>query len=482
MVQRYLLLLSFLSASCFLDNVSSRPSNNESAPLKVEIPVETTTLVESEGKHPVYYHPDANSKVTDDTRDIIDKINSINTGLEKPNGPKKHRYKIHTTGGTIVVDIDQLQKLQDEYENNEMKKAEINALQKENESIKRYLYAKEMKMGQNKETPMPPLPYLMNIPVIVMPQGIDLNNRFNFPSNLNSIATNDIYQTRQNSPSFPSFPTFPSFSSFPFQNFQFQWPFAQLFPFIIKDPYQTFSQGGSWNNLFEYGQNADVCSRKQKSVDESSSDTEENLNELSDINSLQEVHTRQERALKKRTISNRATHQQINDDKKGKKIYVTKPVTTSQKKTTKKPYVVEELEEVKNEESGDLRFPFGDFGWFGNKKPVAPSPGFFINKLRVRKGGVAIAGPGGVATAGRGGTAIVGPGGLAYTQPGGLAVAGPAARVVALSSDADLHSLISRLQQDNDGSVPRSKQPIREGKVVATGPVVYYHPNEQTST
>ncbi|XP_045487706.1 uncharacterized protein LOC110991757 isoform X2 [Pieris rapae] len=29
MVQRYLLLLSFLSASCFLDNVSSRPSNND---------------------------------------------------------------------------------------------------------------------------------------------------------------------------------------------------------------------------------------------------------------------------------------------------------------------------------------------------------------------------------------------------------------------------------------------------------------------
>ncbi|CAH4008884.1 unnamed protein product [Pieris brassicae] len=481
MVQKYLLLLLLLSVSCFLDSVSSRPSNNESAPLKVEIPVETTTQVESEDERPVY-QPDTKTNVPDDTRDIIDKINSINTGLEKPNGPIKHRYKIHTTGGTIVVDLEQLQKLQNEYENNEIKKVEMNALRKENESIKRYLYSREMKSGRNIETPMPPLPYMMNIPVIVMPQSFDFNNRFNFNSNLQSLATNDIYQTRQSSPSFPSFPTFPSLSSFPFQNFQLQWPFAQLFPFIIKDPFQTFSQGGSWNNLFEYGQNADVCSRKQKSVDESSPDSEENLNVLSDINSfnpLQKVHTRQERALKKRTISNRATH---DEDKKGKKIYVTKPVTTSQKKTTKKPYVVEELEEVKNEESGDLRFPFGDFGWFGNKKPVAPSPGFFINKLRVRKGGVAIAGPGGVATAGRGGTAIVGPGGLAYTQPGGLAVAGPAARVVALSSDADLHSLIRRLQQDNDGSVPRSKQPIREGKVVATGPVVYYHPNDQTST
>ncbi|XP_054264027.1 uncharacterized protein LOC128987286 isoform X2 [Macrosteles quadrilineatus] len=47
----------------------------------------------------------------------------------------------------------------------------------------------------------------------------------------------------------------------------------------------------------------------------------------------------------------------------------------------------------------------------------SPKDTFFprFAKLKVRKGGVAIAGPGGIATAGSGGTAIVGPGGTAYT-------------------------------------------------------------------
>lgn len=84
-----------------------------------------------------------------------------------------------------------------------------------------------------------------------------------------------------------------------------------------------------------------------------------------------------------------------------------------------------------------------------------------------------------MATAGKGGAAIVGPGGLAYTQPGGLAVAGPSSRVVALTSDVDLSSIVTRLQQQQaatDGSVPRLLEAIPEGKIVAIGPTIYYHP------
>ncbi|CAG9859641.1 unnamed protein product, partial [Phyllotreta striolata] len=67
--------------------------------------------------------------------------------------------------------------------------------------------------------------------------------------------------------------------------------------------------------------------------------------------------------------------------------------------------------------------------------------GVFIHKLKVRKGGVAIAGPGGIATAGSGGTAIVGPGGIAYTQPDSLAIAGSGTKVVAVDPTINLGEL-----------------------------------------
>lgn len=78
-----------------------------------------------------------------------------------------------------------------------------------------------------------------------------------------------------------------------------------------------------------------------------------------------------------------------------------------------------------------------------------------IVKLKVRRGGVAIAGPGGVATAGSGGTAIVGPGGTAYTTPDGTAVVGPGGRLVQLSPS----------------TVERGRA---EERLIATGPLIYY--------
>ncbi|XP_018793415.1 PREDICTED: uncharacterized protein LOC108971654 isoform X1 [Bactrocera latifrons] len=95
--------------------------------------------------------------------------------------------------------------------------------------------------------------------------------------------------------------------------------------------------------------------------------------------------------------------------------------------------------------------------------------GIIIQRLKVRKGGIAIAGPGGVATAGSGGTAIVGPGGYALTHPRSLTIAGPGAKVIAIPSSVDLKEALQRTNLF-DQIIPR------EGKVVATGPTVYYSP------
>lgn len=92
--------------------------------------------------------------------------------------------------------------------------------------------------------------------------------------------------------------------------------------------------------------------------------------------------------------------------------------------------------------------------------------GIIIQRLRVRNGGIAIAGPNGIATAGSGGTAIVGPGGTAITHPKGLSIAGPGARVISVPESADLKSLAL---STGPGEVPVN------GTVVAHGPAIYYH-------
>lgn len=409
----------------------------------------------------------------------------------------------------------------------------------------------------NPAVPSIPYPYILSVPAIPTTY-YEMLGGYNINENL-IVPSNQAIQTRQQL--FPNFPSFPSFS---FDNIQLQ-PFSQYFPVLIKNPFVALAQGGGWSNFIEYGQNADVCNRKQKSVeltDENindvktlaensdnkaiitesnddnvksltenlpyvdkviiNKDTDENAN--SDVKSLEDNQpneskainvksnddgiegdvmnpienqttenkvtntenndstilttkkvSRQSRAIKKRTVPAKSPQQQVEDVESSKKLYPTKLIPT--RKTTKRPVLVEEDEDLKNsEQEGDLRFPFSDFSWFGNKKPVVPSPGFFINKLRVRKGGVAIAGPGGIATAGRGGTAIVGPGGLAYTKPGGLAIAGPHARVVALSPYDD--TLPSIFRPHHHGYDFRSLNSVREGKIVATGPVIYYHPLE----
>uniref|UniRef100_A0A182YNT3 DUF4774 domain-containing protein n=1 Tax=Anopheles stephensi TaxID=30069 RepID=A0A182YNT3_ANOST len=84
----------------------------------------------------------------------------------------------------------------------------------------------------------------------------------------------------------------------------------------------------------------------------------------------------------------------------------------------------------------------GPFGIFATKQ-ADPGSGLIIQRLRVRQGGIAIAGPGGVATAGSGGTAIVGPNGTAITHPRSLTIAGPGAKVYAVPESVDLAKTIN---------------------------------------
>lgn len=92
--------------------------------------------------------------------------------------------------------------------------------------------------------------------------------------------------------------------------------------------------------------------------------------------------------------------------------------------------------------------------------------GIIIQRLRVKNGGIAIAGPNGIATAGSGGTAIVGPGGTAITHPKGLSIAGPGARVISVPETTDLRELALRM---NPGEIPA------DGTVVAHGPTIHYN-------
>ncbi|XP_017087681.2 uncharacterized protein [Drosophila bipectinata] len=107
------------------------------------------------------------------------------------------------------------------------------------------------------------------------------------------------------------------------------------------------------------------------------------------------------------------------------------------------------------------------------QKQALREGGIIIQRLKVRKGGIAIAGPGGVATAGSGGTAIVGPGGYALTHPRSLTIAGPGAKVISIPANVDLKDALARTDLE-------ARSFPREGKVVATGPTVYYAPPTST--
>lgn len=141
------------------------------------------------------------------------------------------------------------------------------------------------------------------------------------------------------------------------------------------------------------------------------------------------------------------------------------PPAMHQQKATKSDHDAE----MSKDQEGQFKGPFSSY-FNAQKEQVVEalkSGGVIIQRLRVRNGGIAIAGPNGVATAGSGGTAIVGPGGIALTHPRSLTIAGPGARVIAVPESTDLQELALR-SSARDLSL--------EGVLVATGPVVYYNP------
>ncbi|XP_031338836.1 uncharacterized protein LOC116167584 isoform X1 [Photinus pyralis] len=127
---------------------------------------------------------------------------------------------------------------------------------------------------------------------------------------------------------------------------------------------------------------------------------------------------------------------------------------------------------LSNNKEGDLKaniFPLGMKEKTKNISQDNTGNGIFVQRLRVREGGIAIAGPGGIATAGTGGTAIVGPDGYAYTQPDSIAIAGSGTKVIAVNPGINLTDLINSISKNETKLSPRI------GKIVAIGPVVYYN-------
>jgi hypothetical protein len=237
-----------------------------------------------------------------------------------------------------------------------------------------------------------------------------------------------------------------------------EWPLAGYFPIVIKDPF--LSMYTMLTNMIEYGPEADVC-KKTKSFRQgrtrSLSEKEESITS-SDEDVVGEVLIMENGGW-------RETGKNGNPIPMDRKM--PEDVTAEDKEENSG-------EERKNKDDSQNTEVIMETGGNGNGGP-------FITRLMVRKGGVSIAGPGGIATAGSGGTAIVGPGGVAYTSPNGLAVVGPGGKVVGLPSGADLSVVTSKVtasDSNSEGSTPRFLNIPPGGRVVATGPVVYFHPPE----
>lgn len=142
--------------------------------------------------------------------------------------------------------------------------------------------------------------------------------------------------------------------------------------------------------------------------------------------------------------------------------------STTTTTTTSLP-LMKDITESNEENEENEKGPFSSF--FNKEKETAiealKQGGVIIKRLRVRNGGIAIAGPGGVATAGSGGTAIVGPGGIALTHPRSLTIAGPGARVYSFPKTTDLETLAL-----NSSS---GRNLDNEGVFVGFGPIIYYN-------
>lgn len=239
-----------------------------------------------------------------------------------------------------------------------------------------------------------------------------------------------------------------------------QWPLANYFPIVIKDPFH--SMYNMFISMVEYGPEADIC-KKTKSFRQGRNGLMASGEEESE-----------EEVAGKILILENGGWKEIS--KNGIPLPMERKVPEDVKKEDKAESndKKDRDEERKKKDEDQNTEIIMESGGNGNAGP-------YITRLMVRKGGVSIAGPGGIATAGSGGTAIVGPGGVAYTSPNGLAVVGPGGKVVGLPTGADLSMLAREIATSGpkgDGTAPRLVNIPPGGKVLATGPVVYFHPPE----
>lgn len=257
---------------------------------------------------------------------------------------------------------------------------------------------------------------------------------------------------------------------------QTQWPspFAQYFPIIIRDPFQSVLN--YFSDLVEYGPSADVCQRDlsphhyqsanlrqhdtsasfplgrikraamyemnadgnayndndSNNEEEEKEDDDDNGDDVNNSNNdgvlFPVAHGRRrydedianEYGAQKRRRLGREKRNMRKKESRGKYTYADN--------NAKRENAAEEQKKKGSPVEGKQAAPE-----IGAQPVRATDVGPQISKLIVRRGGVAIAGAGGIATAGSGGTAIVGPGGTAFTTPassGGVAMVGPGGKVV----------------------------------------------------
>lgn len=255
-------------------------------------------------------------------------------------------------------------------------------------------------------------------------------------------------------------------------------PFSQYFPIVIKNPFQQMFQ--AFTSMVEYGPATNLCRSHHAdhpvNVDEATYRSHSikrgaktsNLQDVEATVPILEIKNKNERtevSIQKIEESNNKTGDNNEFYIEGLKIIDSRPMNNkSVNPNLEQREMTEDDVDVVVEEDKffqkPVRYPSRE------EIPQTPSNGIFIQKLKVRKGGVAIAGPGGIATAGSGGTAIVGPNGFAYTQPNGVAIAGPGSRVISVDPEVNLSEFVQ--------NVTRTGIMSRLGKLVAIGPVVYH--------
>lgn len=257
--------------------------------------------------------------------------------------------------------------------------------------------------------------------------------------------------------------------------------FSQYFPVIIHDPFQSYYE--SFSDLIEYGEDADICSKVKENVRRQGKDMslKSESQEIDSSNENQEDNIKETGSEQHRT-RNDQDHQTIVRRKRSTYAYYPFNVDkdknhesrrmsdkSAMKFSKKKPFghkISSAMNKIKeNKESVD-QYPFGTEGYSGTN----------ISTLKVRRGGVAIAGPGGIATAGSGGTAILGPGQSAYStvsvegkndrRSGGVAVVGPTHKIISVPSIEESHLL----------NLPPG------AKLLTTGPIVYMNPVDRPTT